>query len=123
MVEEAAPSLPEVAPLQFATGGVSVTRDHETSLRTVADALASAPAWRVEIRGHADRRGARKLNRRLALSRARAVRDVLVGLGVDPKRIKVASAGSREPARRGIDASSLAANRRVEIQLHKGGPS
>lgn len=45
----------------------------------------------VVIDGHADRQGAKADNVRLALQRARLVRDQLVGLGVDPDQIIISA--------------------------------
>lgn len=52
----------------------------------------------------------------LGYARARAVRDRLVELGVDPRAIRVSSAGSYEPvANQTYSEERRAANRRVEI--------
>lgn len=50
------------------------------------------------IDGHADRNGAKAANVRLALRRARLVRDQLVALGVDPDQL-IITAFDAEPHR------------------------
>ena len=47
----------------------------------------------VVLDGHADRSGPKKANIKLALQRARLVRDQLVALGVDPDQILISAFG------------------------------
>lgn len=76
---------------------------------------------KIEIRGHATSEplpisSQYKDAIDLAYARARAVRDRLVALGVDPRAIRVSSAGSYEPVlRQTYDDERRAQNRRVEI--------
>jgi chemotaxis protein MotB len=78
---------------------------------------------KIEIRGHASQEplpdeSVFKDQIDLAYARARNVRDRLVELGIEPKAIRVSSAGSYEPLlRQTYDDSRRAANRRVEIIL------
>jgi chemotaxis protein MotB len=52
----------------------------------------------------------------LAYARARAVRDVLVGTGIRPERIRLISAGAQAPVKRqAVTEEERALNRRVEI--------
>lgn len=76
---------------------------------------------KIEIRGHATREPL-PLDSKfgdaidLGYARARAVRDRLVDLGIDPRTIRVGSAGYYEPlADRTFDDARRASNRRVEI--------
>lgn len=110
-------SLRVVGPIRFATGRTDVSGPGERQLRSAAELLGRAPDLRLEVRGHADQKGDAALNRRLARARAVAVQRALVDLGVAPERIAITSAGTREPMLHGNDAESLAANRRVELQL------
>lgn len=50
----------------------------------------------VVIDGHADRQGDKADNVRLALRRARLVRDQLVGLGVDPDQLIISAFGAEQ---------------------------
>jgi outer membrane protein OmpA-like peptidoglycan-associated protein len=70
----------------------------------------------VRIVGHADARGDAAHNEALGADRARAVRGLLVSLGVSPVRAEVSSEGARSPAR-GAEASEAdqLRDRRVEI--------
>lgn len=76
---------------------------------------------KIEVRGHATNEpmpldSPYRDTIELAFARARAVRDRLVDLGVDPRAIRVSSAGSYEPvANQTYNDSRRASNRRVEI--------
>ena len=64
---------------------------------------------------------------RLSHARAVAVRDGLVGLGIDPARLTVAGVGSREPAvpewPGGVhDLAAAQKNRRVVVTVTGGRP-
>ena len=110
-------SLRAVGPIRFGTGRTDLSSPAEQQIRSAAELLGRAPDLRLEVRGHADQKGNAALNRRLARARAVAVQRALVDLGVARERIAISSAGTREPVLNGDDAESLAANRRVELQL------
>lgn len=72
----------------------------EATLATIAQALTDDPSiGLVEVRGHADERGAEPANLELTRARARAVVSALVARGVAPSRLRSAGFGSRCPAR------------------------
>jgi outer membrane protein OmpA-like peptidoglycan-associated protein len=76
----------------------------ETRLPDAAGSqLGRVAAWAEEnfdglvvLDGHADRHGPNADNVRLALARARLVRDHLVGLGVDPDQIIISAFGAEK---------------------------
>lgn len=78
---------------------------------------------KIEVRGHATGEplpmGSKyKDPLDLGYARARAVRDRLVELGIDPRTVRVSSAGPYEPLQlQNYDEGRRAANRRVEIVL------
>jgi len=76
------------------------TSGSDAALATIAQALADDPSIQlVEVRGHADERGAEPANLDLTRARARAVVNALVARGVDPSRLQTTGYGSRCPAR------------------------
>jgi hypothetical protein len=85
----------------------------------------------VVLDGHADRHGPKSGNIRLALQRARLVRDQLVGLGVDPDQIIISAFGPethRQKARVAIwgthnSREQVIASRRKAKALHDGNVS
>ena len=77
--------------------------------------LASNPAARVRLEGHADERGSREYNIGLGERRAQAVRQALLLQGAGASQLTTVSYGEERPAMTGSDEESWAMNRRVEI--------
>jgi outer membrane protein OmpA-like peptidoglycan-associated protein len=82
-------------------------------LDDVATRLQGDPRSRVIVVGHAD--STERTPDVIARKRAEAVRDYLVGRGVDASRITTRSAAATRPAQTGTSAADRAANRRVEV--------
>ena len=76
---------------------------------------------RVSIEGHADDLGSSKYNRELGMERARAVREFLVGEGLDPERFTTVSQGECMPRIPDPTWAEREENRRVEFKEATGG--
>lgn len=87
-------------------------------LDKVAPKLAAAnePA-RVLVEGHADRRGDSRSNDTLAERRALAIREHLVGSGVEGHRIAIINHGARRPVCQEPTERCWALNRRATVRL------
>ncbi len=72
-------------------------------------------ARKLAIEGHTDERGGREYNLALGQKRSEAVRRALALLGVTESQIEAVSFGKEKPATSGADESSMAQNRRAEI--------
>jgi outer membrane protein OmpA-like peptidoglycan-associated protein len=70
---------------------------------------------RVEITGHTDNDGTDRNNLRLSRERAQAVKNELVKLGIDRRRIAIKGYGANMPASSNITQKGKADNRRVEL--------
>lgn len=78
----------------------------------------------IKITGHADKSGNTKANQSLSLNRAKAVKDYLVGKGVNTKAFQTVGAGDTQPVKE-CDMklpseelkACLAPNRRVEVDV------
>lgn len=68
------------------------------------------------LEGHTDDRGGREYNLALGQKRAESVRRALTLLGVSESQVEAVSFGKEKPSALGMDESSLAKNRRVEIK-------
>ena len=77
---------------------------------------AARRAESVQIQGGADSTGSEAVNVRIALARAQAVRDVLVGGGVESGKVSTRPA-TREYVASNATASGRALNRRVDVFL------
>lgn len=96
----------------FGTDQFNVDVEDQAVLRSQAQWLASYPAARVTIEGHADERGTREYNLALGERRANSAKNYLVSLGVNEGRITTISFGKERPETLGSDDSSWSRNRR-----------
>lgn len=85
-------------------GDVLFDLDESTIRADARNVLQRNSAWllrwtstRITVEGHADSRGTSEYNLALGLRRSQAVKDYLVGLGVDAGRILAISMGEESP--------------------------
>ncbi len=101
-----------------------LTKQYKDQLNRLAIDLRSGGEKTISIVGYADRIGNAAYNEKLALNRAKNVRDYLVSKGVKAKKIEVRSLGDSS-SRTSCDAdlprakmiSCLAEDRRVEVEV------
>ncbi len=82
------------------------------TLQENIDWLKRWPSTRVRVEGHCDERGPNKYNLALGESRAAAVRDYLVSMGIDASRITMVSRGEESPFCMEKDEDCWSQNRR-----------
>lgn len=87
------------------------------ALATDAQWLKANEGKSVTIEGHCDERGTQAYNLVLGEKRAKAVRSYLVDLGIDPKRLAVASYGKDRPFCRDHTEDCYQQNRRGHLVL------
>ncbi|MBI3448562.1 MAG: OmpA family protein [Acidobacteria bacterium] len=102
----------------FETGQWKITEDGRRSIEQDLSVMRGAPGWVATVEGHADERGTDEWNQALGMYRAKAVKDTLRDLGLEPSQLTIVSYGKTRPISKGRDPESLAVNRRVEIVLH-----
>jgi OOP family OmpA-OmpF porin len=93
-------------------------------LDEIAAALQADPSiTNVDITGYTDRLGSPKYNQKLSERRANAVRDYLVGKGIDGSRLRAVGKGEANPIvtdchqkKKSDLIACLAPNRRVEVE-------
>lgn len=71
----------------------------------------------VYVTGHADALASDPYNLRLSAERSRAVRDYLLGKGIDPQRVQIAARGKAQPVADNRTREGRSQNRRVEIEV------
>ncbi|MGH7967892.1 MAG: OmpA family protein [Limisphaerales bacterium] len=98
--------------VHFAFDKSEIQAGERSKLSSVADFLKANAADAVKIEGHCDERGTEEYNRALGERRALALREALVGLGIDPSRVDTISYGKDRPEDSGHDAAAWAKNRR-----------
>lgn len=92
-----------------------VRSEYTGALEANARYLKANPNRKVSLEGHTDERGGREYNLALGQKRAEAVRRSLAVLGVPEAQMEPVSFGEEKPAAMGMDETSYAKNRRVEL--------
>jgi outer membrane protein OmpA-like peptidoglycan-associated protein len=103
--------------LYFETGGSTLTGESKAQLTDLLAEAQAATAPDVAVIGHTDTTGAAETNAKIAFERALAVRDLLVGAGLDPALIEVVSHGETDVLVPTPDGTAEARNRRVEVTI------
>ena len=107
----------EADTVHFAFDSSVVKKDDQPKASNVAEYLKGHADNKVRIKGHCDERGTAGYNQALGERRALALRETLIGLGVDPLRIDTISYGFEQPVDPGHNETAWAKNRRGEFVL------
>jgi outer membrane protein OmpA-like peptidoglycan-associated protein len=102
--------------INFETNSDKILGNSHAALNSLSKALNSSSlrAVNVAVAGHTDAQGKAPINLQLSCARAIAVRNYLLGQGVDSARLGVYGFGSERPLQAGMEVSAM--NRRVEIR-------
>lgn len=90
----------------------NLTPEAQRTLELQAEWMKRYTSTTITIAGHADERGTREYNLALGDRRANSVKNYLVALGIDPRRVTTISYGKERPAVLGSNPSAWAQNRR-----------
>ena len=101
--------------IYFDYDSFEVKAESAATLEANARYLNANRSARVGLEGHTDERGGREYNLALGQKRAEAVRRSLSLLGVGEGQMEAVSFGEEKPAQVGLDETSFAKNRRVEL--------
>ena len=105
--------------LIFEQGKSTITSESYGELDKLVRLMGRYSAMQIQLEGHTDYRGSKKLNQQLSQDRVDAVKEYLEGKGVQSKRVKTKAFGGTQPL---VKESSLKAseiNRRVEVRILK----
>lgn len=106
--------------INFATGSAQISTDSMSYLREAANAIKRAPAGTViEVGGHTDATGDAAMNDRLSQARAEAVREALIGYGVDSAMLTAQGYGGSRPVAGNDTPEDRFKNRRIEFTVAK----
>ncbi len=111
------PLLPEQFRLYFQTGSAALTKESNTALPQVIDAMKLRQAPDVSVVGHTDTVGSAKYNRELGLKRANTVADKIRAEGLKDVEVSVQSEGEDKLLVPTKDGVAEPQNRRVEITV------
>lgn len=87
-------------------------------IRDISDYMKQNPSLYIFVEGHCDERGPEAYNLALGSHRANAVRNTLIGDGVNPNNIFTISYGKERPLVFGTIEESWRQNRRAEFKIH-----
>jgi peptidoglycan-associated lipoprotein len=96
----------------FDYDSASLTGSARATLDSNAEYLKKMTAVEVQVEGHCDERGSAQYNLALGERRALAVKEYLVAMGVEAKRITTISFGKERPLSYGHDDGAWSQNRR-----------
>ncbi len=89
------------------------------ALDSVGNVMLENPTLEILLSGHTDGIGDMKLNQQLSEDRVATVKQYLVDLGIDPKRIEIEAFGGRKPIASNAREETRRLNRRVEVTILK----
>lgn len=95
----------------------NLTPEAQRTLELEAEWLKKYPNTAATIAGHCDERGTREYNLALGDRRANSVKNYLVALGIDPRRLTTISYGKERPAVLGSNPAAWAQNRRAVMTI------
>lgn len=103
--------------LYFDLGGDTLTTESKALVSEILATVQARVRPDVSVTGHTDTTGTPAANIVLGLRRAMAVRDLLLGAGLDAPLIDVTSHGESNPVEPTPDNTGNARNRRVEVTV------
>jgi outer membrane protein OmpA-like peptidoglycan-associated protein len=102
----------------FDTGSFTLKPGAREKLAKVSGIVLAHPGLLLQVEGHTDSVGGDDLNQRLSQQRASAVRDFLVGQGLNENAITAEGFGKTEPVATNDTPEGRQRNRRVEIVVN-----
>ena len=102
--------------IQFKSDSAELTEKAETVLNGIADILDKYLTLKIKINAHTDNQGRRSYNQALSENRAKAVRQYLIELGIEPERMQAEGFGESQPIASNDDEKGRQTNRRVEFE-------
>ena len=105
--------------IRFRLSRAVVSAESMNVLVSLANIAKSCPGQSIQIEGHTDSTGADAHNKWLSQSRADAVLQHLVKLGVDKARLRAIGYGDSKPIANNATALGRAKNRRIEFTVQE----
>jgi len=109
-----------VSNIYFEYDSHAVQPEDLPKIKEVSEWVKANSGARVVVEGHCDERGTVEYNLSLGQKRADVVKNHLIKLGVDEKRIRTISFGKEMPADPGHTEDAWAKNRRAHFAIDKG---
>ena len=107
----------DMGDMLFDTGQSDLRPQAREALAKLSGIVLNYPSLRLKVEGHTDNVGSAEFNQSLSEHRASAVRDYLVGQGLDASSVSAQGLGEQNPVSDNLTAQGREKNRRVEIIL------
>jgi outer membrane protein OmpA-like peptidoglycan-associated protein len=101
--------------IEYEVGKYEILPSFRSSLDDLAETLKAYPDVKIEIVGHTDVSGQETFNKSLSLKRADAVKNYLVGKGVEATRITTEGLADAQPIAPNTTLEGRQKNRRIEV--------
>jgi OOP family OmpA-OmpF porin len=103
--------------IHFATDSDEITEYSMQKVKSFGEFLITHKGSLVHIIGHTDSRADDNYNMMLSKSRAIAVREALIDMGVSASRLSTEGRGEKDPVSTNRTEEGMALNRRIEVEL------
>lgn len=103
--------------IEFEFGSSTVSKESLKLLEDIAQQLKRHPDIKLEISGHTDDIGGDDFNMRLSLERAKSVKNELVKMGINSRRLTVKGYGKTKPIMPNDSDENRKRNRRTEFTV------
>lgn len=105
--------------LIFEQGKSNITSNSYDELNKLVRLMNQNSTMQIQLEGHTDYRGSKKLNMALSQDRVKAVKLYIEGKGINGRRIKTKAFGGTQPLIRESSIQASEINRRVEVRILK----
>jgi len=105
--------------LIFEQGKSYITADSYDELNKLVNLMNQNSSMQIQLEGHTDYRGSKKMNQELSEDRVKAVKNYIVGKGIHSRRVKTKAFGGSQPLVRESSIAASKINRRVEVRILK----
>lgn len=105
--------------LIFEQGESTITAESYAELDRLVALMDQNRGMVIQLEGHTDFRGSKRLNMELSQDRVEAVKKYIVSEGIHPRRIKTKAFGGTKPLVKEGTIEGASLNRRVEVRILK----
>ena len=103
--------------ITFDTDKATIKPESNVQLTNIAEIMKAFPAVKIKIGGYTDNTGDAAANQVLSADRATAVKNALIGMGIDAGRIEAEGYGSAHPVASNDTPEGRQQNRRIDVRV------